>query len=48
MVVCKMQIFNYTQIMNTLYRKEKISMFLIDYYFGFGRWITTLRLIGNI
>jgi hypothetical protein len=33
--------------MKTLYRKEKISMFLKDYYFGFGRWITFLRLIGG-
>jgi hypothetical protein len=33
--------------MKTLYRKEKINMFLKDYYFGFGRWITILRLIGG-
>jgi hypothetical protein len=30
-----------------LYRKEKIKMFLQDYYFGYGKWITILRLIGG-
>lgn len=34
-------------MMKTLYRKEKMSMFLTDYYFGYGRWITLLRLIGG-
>ena len=33
--------------MKPLYRKEKISMFLQDYYFGYSKWITTLRLIGG-
>lgn len=33
--------------MKTLYRKEKIIMFLQDYYFGYGKWITILRLIGG-
>ncbi|MCF8371765.1 MAG: hypothetical protein K9H64_09080 [Bacteroidales bacterium] len=33
--------------MKTLYRKEKIKMFLLDYYFGYGKWITILRLIGG-
>jgi hypothetical protein len=33
--------------MKTLYRKEKIAMFLNDYYFGYGKWITILRLIGG-
>ena len=34
--------------METLYRKEKIKMFLQDYYFGYGKWITVLRLIGGL
>jgi hypothetical protein len=33
--------------MKTLYRKEKVLLFIRDYYFGFGGWITTLRLIGG-
>lgn len=33
--------------MKTIYRKEKIKMFLKDYYFGYGKWITLLRLIGG-
>ena len=33
--------------MKTLYRKEEIKMFLLDYYFGYGKWITILRLIGG-
>lgn len=33
--------------MKTLYRKEKIKMFLQDYYFGNNKWITILRLIGG-
>jgi hypothetical protein len=33
--------------MKTLSRKEKIIMFIKDYYFGFGKWITILRLIGG-
>jgi len=33
--------------MKTLYRKEKIKMFLQDYYFGYGKWITSLRVIGG-
>jgi hypothetical protein len=33
--------------MKTIYRKEKIKMFLQDYYFGYGKWITLLRLIGG-
>jgi len=33
--------------MKTLYKKEKIIMFLHDYYFGYGIWITMLRLIGG-
>jgi hypothetical protein len=33
--------------MKTLQRKEKISMFLQDYYFGYSNWITILRLIGG-
>jgi hypothetical protein len=33
--------------MNSLYRKEKIVLFLKDYYFGYNKWITILRLIGG-
>ena len=33
--------------MKTLYRKEKISMFLLDYYYGHEKWLTILRLIGG-
>jgi hypothetical protein len=33
--------------MKTFYRKEKISMFLHDYYFGYSKWITFLRLFGG-
>jgi|WetSurMetagenome_2_1015567.scaffolds.fasta_scaffold182268_1 hypothetical protein len=33
--------------MKTLYRKEKIRMFLQDYYFGYSKWITLLRLVGG-
>ena len=33
--------------MKILHRKEKISMFLKDYYFGHSNWITILRLIGG-
>ena len=34
-------------LMQKLYRKERIKMFLNDYYFGYKRWITLLRLIGG-
>ena len=34
-------------MMKILHRKEKISMFLKDYYFGHSNWITILRLIGG-
>ncbi len=33
--------------MRTLYRKEKISMFLKDYYYGREKWLTILRTIGG-
>lgn len=33
--------------MKTLYRKEKITMFIKDYYFGYSKWITILRLLGG-
>lgn len=33
--------------MKTIYRKEKIAMFLHDYYFGYGKWLTSLRFIGG-
>jgi hypothetical protein len=33
--------------MKTLYRKEKIRMFLQDYYFGYSKWITLIRIIGG-
>lgn len=33
--------------MKTLYRKEKIKMFFQDYYFGYSKWITMIRLIGG-
>ncbi|MDP2187211.1 MAG: YcxB family protein [Sphingobacteriaceae bacterium] len=33
--------------MHTLQRKEKISMFLHDYYFGYGNLIKLLRLLGG-
>jgi len=33
--------------MKTLYRKEKIRMLLHDYYFGYGKWIALIRLIGG-
>jgi hypothetical protein len=33
--------------MKTLNRKEKIGMFIQDYYFGYGKWITLLRIIGG-
>jgi len=33
--------------MKTLYRKEKIRMHLHDFYFGYGKWIALIRLIGG-
>lgn len=33
--------------MKTFYRKEKIAMFIQDYYFGYGKWVTGLRLVGG-
>jgi len=33
--------------MKTFYRKEKIIIFLKDYYFGFSKWIIFLRLFGG-
>ncbi len=33
--------------MKTLYRREKISMFLMDYYYGHEKWMTILRVIGG-
>lgn len=34
-------------IVKTLYRKEKIRLFLLDYYFGYSKWVTLVRLIGG-
>lgn len=33
--------------MQTITRKENIQFFLHDYYFGYGKWITGLRLLGG-
>ncbi len=33
--------------MKTLYRKEKIKMFLQDYYFGYSNWIMIIRLLSG-
>ena len=33
--------------MKTIYRKEKIIMFINDYYFGYSKWIMLLRLFGG-
>jgi len=33
--------------MNTINRNEKVTMFLNDYYFGFGNFIMLLRIIGG-
>jgi hypothetical protein len=33
--------------METIYRKEKVKMFLMDYYVGFNTWIKILRVIGG-
>lgn len=35
-------------MMDKLYRNEKIKMFLQDYYFGYRKWITILRLVGGL
>jgi hypothetical protein len=33
--------------MDTFYRKEKIEMFLLDYFFGCKKYISILRVIGG-
>ena len=33
--------------MKTLYRKDRIRMFIIDYYWGYGKLISLLRIIGG-